>query len=450
MASVYLAIQDTGVGTQRLAVLKVVRDVLAGQSEYREMFAQEAALAVRLAHPNVVHSYEVSHEGGVPFLAMEYLDGQSLLSTLRRVGRRTFPLDLHVFVLVEVLRGLQYAHGLRDYDGAPLCLVHRDVTPGNVFLTYEGAVKLFDFGIAKTALAHTKTDVGVLKGKVSYMAPEQASMGPIGPSTDVFAVGVMLWEALAGTTLARKHDDPNAILIRRLGTGDPSALEAAPEADLTLAAICDRAMARSVTDRYASALEMQEDLEAWLLDRSLGSSALQRELSRLLLGAFESERAGLARRIDEAMSRPADTAASIVELRRAPESPSVETSAPTLARTIDPSEAPGPLRRGRFPWVWFIATTLAVLAIGASASWVLRRPASPAGASPEAPSMPTPESPPPPPVTPPPAPAAPPSAPPPASATRQHRPRVTPAAAPVPPPSAKPRAPKPIDKEDPY
>ncbi len=336
MASVYLAVQKGGAGTQRLAVVKVVKRALAGDSDYQTMFAEETELAMRLAHPNVIHAYEVGDHDGSRYLAMEYLDGQSLLSCFRRAGRRAMAVELHVYVLVELLKALDYAHNLKDYSGVSLDLVHRDVTPGNVFLTYEGNVKLVDFGIAKTTRALLKTEAGVIKGKVTYMAPEQATMGVIGPRTDIFSVGVMLWEALAGRTLVGKHDDPNAILFRRVERGDPKIRDVVPDAPSVLADICDRAMARKADDRFASAAEMQEALETWLRS-SESSTTLQRKVARFVSETFAEERATLGKRIDEAMSRTDEGTSSIIALK----DPLVlETSSPTLARTVDPSLPP--------------------------------------------------------------------------------------------------------------
>ena len=464
MASVYLAVQDTGSGTQRLAVVKVVKTSLAGDDQYREMFAQEAGLAMRLAHPNVIHGYEVGEHEGSQFLAMEYLDGQSLLTVLRRIGRKALPLDVHVQILVEVLKALDYAHQLKNYDGSPLDLVHRDVTPGNVFVTYEGNVKLVDFGIAKSSLVEIRTETGVLKGKVAYMAPEQATAGEVGPFSDVFAVGIMLWEALAGRTLGRKGDDANALLFRRIEKGDPSIREAAPDAPEGLIAICERATQRSVGLRYAQAADMQQDLEEWLRGRDVGGTSLQRELGRLVSESFTTERATLANRIDEAMTRGHTDSVSIVvpSLKLSGETP-IETSAPSLARTVDPSMAP-PTDSAAKPRrsVTAIMIGVATVAIVAASGFAVQRMRATAG----------PPTPPEPPaldagrpnepsnlaadtipsastkVPTPPAPSE-------SAKLEPHPPPHFPPPRPVPPPAGEPstkpaRVPKPIDKEDPY
>ena len=368
MASVYLAVQKGGAGTQRLAVVKVVRRALADDTDYQSMFAEEAELAMRLAHPNVIHAYEVGDHEGSRYLAMEYLDGQSLLSCFRRAGRRAIPIELHVYVLVELLKALDYAHNLKDYGGASLQLVHRDVTPGNVFVTYEGNIKLVDFGIAKTSGAQLKTEAGVIKGKVTYMAPEQATMSKIGPPTDIFSVGVMLWEALAGRTLVGKNDDPNAVLFRRIERGDPKIREIVPDAPSVLADICDRAMSRSPTDRFASASEMQEVLETWLRS-SESSTTLQRKVARFIGETFAEERAVLAKRIDEAMSRKDEDTSSILQLK---DPITVETSAPTLARTVDPTLPPPGAKKRNAGALGTFVLGVAVFATVVTAAFVVR------------------------------------------------------------------------------
>src|SRR5262249_47481004 len=150
----------------------------------------------RLNHANVVQTLEVGTDQGVHFLAMEFLEGVSYVRMARLKDRLPTPLALHVRVLVEALRGLHYAHELRDFDGRPLGVVHRDVSPQNVMITFDGVVKVLDFGIAKAALAaeHRPED---FKGKLEYMSPEQALVSDVDRRADIYSLGVMLWEALA-------------------------------------------------------------------------------------------------------------------------------------------------------------------------------------------------------------------------------------------------------------
>src|SRR4051794_6498171 len=198
MARVYLAVSRGPVGFNKLVVVKQVRPELAWDRDFLNMFFDEARIAARLNHPNVISTHEVVEENGQYLLAMEYLEGHTLGEILQRLGLAQMPLEQHLWILTQVLAGLQYGHELRDYDGSPLGIVHRDVSPPNVFVTYNGEVKLLDFGIAKAAGAVTSTHKGTVKGKLGYGAPEQFLSKPVDARTDVYAVGVMLWEALAG------------------------------------------------------------------------------------------------------------------------------------------------------------------------------------------------------------------------------------------------------------
>ena len=172
MADVFLAVARGQMGFNKLAVVKRLRQVLAEEPAFRTMFLDEARLAARLGHPNIVHTYEVGEQNGVYFIAMEYLEGQSLNKVLKEALRRQEALEPEVGarIIADALGGLSYAHTLGDYDGRPLEIIHRDVSPHNIFVTYDGHTKLVDFGIAKAALSSTETEVGVLKGKVAYMS----------------------------------------------------------------------------------------------------------------------------------------------------------------------------------------------------------------------------------------------------------------------------------------
>src|SRR5262249_34944227 len=147
-----------------------------------------------LTHPNIVQTYEVGSEGNRHFIVMDYLNGRSLSRVLRRKPD-AFTRGMHLRILCEVLQGLDYAHNLVDFDGSPIGIVHRDVNPQNVFITFDAQIKLVDFGIAKSLDSQLETRTGVLKGKPGYMAPEQLS-GIVDTRCDIFAVGAMMWEAI--------------------------------------------------------------------------------------------------------------------------------------------------------------------------------------------------------------------------------------------------------------
>jgi eukaryotic-like serine/threonine-protein kinase len=300
MASVFLCAAAGPVGFNKLLVLKLLKEELAHDEEFLTMFIDEARLAARLNHANVVQTYEVGLEDGHHFLAMDYLDGQPLHAVLRKQTRIKMPLDLHVRILADTLAGLHYAHTLTDFDGSPLNVVHRDVSPQNVFVTYDGQVKLVDFGIAKAAGAANVTQSGVFKGKISYMAPEQASGDPVDARADVFSVGVMLWEAIAGQRFAH-GESQGALLARRMSGNEPRIREVVPDADPELADICDRAMAHDPAERYASAQELRDDLDGFLhqFSRRIGT----REVGNLVSELFAEEHDRIRAIIDEQMKQ---------------------------------------------------------------------------------------------------------------------------------------------------
>ncbi len=283
MASVLLTVMKGGAGIHKLLVMKQMKPELASDADFVAMFLDEARLAARLSHPNVVHTFEVGESAGGPFIVMEYLEGQSLSGLLARVGRAAFPLPLHLLILRGILAGLEYAHDLTDYDGTPLHVVHRDVSPQNAFVCYDGRVKLVDFGIAKAAGLATQTREGVFKGKTGYMAPEQMAGGPIDRRADLFSVGVMMWEALARKRYTQ-GDTEAAVMwkrthgqVPRLETGHPALL-----------AVCHKALAFQPQDRFQNAREMIDALDAAL--QAEGLAPQERELARLVSTAFEAER----------------------------------------------------------------------------------------------------------------------------------------------------------------
>ncbi len=181
----YLATSHGKSGFTKLLVVKELRMLLANQQEFLDMFLDEARLAARLNHPNVVQTYEIESDGARHFIAMEYLDGQPLSRVLSQFAETGgMPLVGHLRILIEALSGLHYAHELTDFDGTALEVVHRDVTPHNIFVSYEGQVKLVDFGIAKAVDSSAETRVGLLKGKVGICRPSRrAGRSSIGAPT---------------------------------------------------------------------------------------------------------------------------------------------------------------------------------------------------------------------------------------------------------------------------
>jgi serine/threonine-protein kinase len=262
------------------------------------MFLDEARLAARLSHPNIVQTYEVGESEGRYFIAMEYLEGQSLRTVQRRLAPAGLPLEEEIRIIAETARGLHYAHDLRGFDGEPLGVVHRDVSPQNVFLTYDGQVKLLDFGIAKTQDAEHLTKVGVIKGKIDYIAPEQVRGDKVDRRADVFALGAMLWEGISGRRFAGgpKVADVTKIHTRVTG-GEPKLRDLKPDVAESLADIVDRAIALNPADRYASAAELADDLEKHLESVNLKPST--KTLAELIAPPFQAERDKMRKLVDQ-------------------------------------------------------------------------------------------------------------------------------------------------------
>lgn len=303
MGDVFLAVAQGPKGFNKLQVIKRLRPELAQDPEFLGMFLNEARIAARLNHPNVVQTNEVSEHDDEYFIAMEYLEGQSLYAITRRAiaagpkggPQQRMPLALHLHVLAEACEGLHYAHELVDFDGTPLGLVHRDCSPQNVFVTYEGEVKVLDFGIAKAVDSATHTRTGVLKGKVPYMPPEQLDGTHIDRRADVFAVGAMIWEAATGTRLWKGLNDIQ--IAHRLHQRDipaPSSFE--PSVDPALEAICMKALAVKPRDRYQTAAELQAALDAYV--NKLGG-VRRRDLGKYTLHLFTDTRRSLRQKIEE-------------------------------------------------------------------------------------------------------------------------------------------------------
>jgi phosphate binding protein len=289
-ADVFLAVMRGAHGFEKLLVVKRLRADVEEDDVYRALLSSEARVAARLSHPNIVQTYEVGEHDGRAFLAMEYLDGQPLnrvINLARRAGGQPLPTALSVRIIADALAGLHYAHELKDFDGRSLDIVHRDVSPHNIFVTYEGVVKLVDFGIAKARFDDSTTEVGVLKGKLAYMAPEQAIGERLDRRADLFAMGIVLFEMLASRRLF--HGDTATEVSRRLLQEPiPRLSEVVFGCDPTLDAICARALEKDVDARYPTAEAMRDELERWL---SAHGGYARDDVRRWIHETFEAEHA---------------------------------------------------------------------------------------------------------------------------------------------------------------
>jgi serine/threonine-protein kinase len=312
MGTVYLALAS-GLGQfRKLLVVKELRQDLTRDQEFVSMFTDEARLAARLDHPNVVQTFEAGQQADRYFLAMEYLDGQPLSVLIERLANRDgLPLPHAIQILSEVLSGLQYAHELVDYDGTSLQVVHRDVSPQNVFITYHGQVKVVDFGVAKAANASQMTEPGVFKGKFAYAAPEQILGRPVDARADIFAVGIMLWEAISGRRFSEHTPTPAGFRARASGD-EPRIAEIVPEVVPLLAAICDRALSVDPERRFASAEEFRSELQEFML--LAGVRVESPEIGQLMRDVFEDERREMHLVIEQAMKHSGASDSSVEAL----------------------------------------------------------------------------------------------------------------------------------------
>jgi serine/threonine protein kinase len=274
MAEIFLARAVGLPGFQKMVVIKRILPQLANKPDFVEMFLDEARIAAVLQHPNVVQTYDIGVVGGNYFIAMEYLHGEELRSIMRKLhlATRRFPLDQALNIMVALAAGLHYAHERIGFDGNPLNIVHRDVTPRNVIVTYEGNVKLLDFGIARAANRSSETRFGTLKGKIPYMSPEQCRGEALDRRTDVFSLGIMLYEITLGRRLFKGASDFEILKKIVEGTVSPPT-EVDPAYDPGLEKIVMRSLAKERDQRYQTAAELQTDLESFIRERQLFVSA---------------------------------------------------------------------------------------------------------------------------------------------------------------------------------
>jgi len=302
MASVFLALVPNANGGRRLLVLKQLQPELARDREFRGMFENEVRLASRLHHPNVVETSDIYADHDLCVLVMEFLDGQTLARIRQQGGQgATVPFSVHLRVLAGALAGLHYVHEFTDEKGTPLGIVHRDVSPSNIFVTYDGLTKVVDFGIAKATLHQAETRIGVLKGKLAYMSPEVVRNERLDRRSDIFSVGVMLWEAATGSRFWRGHDEVSVfqhLLAGDLPIQSPGGLGRTSGEMLRIA---QRALSVDPSQRYATAEEMRLELEPLIV--GLGKIAERPALGGYMEANFSADREKLRAAVGDAVCR---------------------------------------------------------------------------------------------------------------------------------------------------
>jgi serine/threonine-protein kinase len=270
MAEIFLARPTEDPTGRRLAVLKRINEAFAHEAEFVEMFLDEARISVHLNHPGVVRTYGLERDGKSYYMAMEYLSGESLQDVITEGSAQENPLPFPYGVRLVSLaaEALHYAHHAEGPDGESLRIVHRDVSPHNLFVTYKGKLKVVDFGIAKATIKNSQTQTGYVKGKLGYLSPEQIRQGEVDGRTDVFALGIVLFETLTGSNLFDERYSDTEVVMAIGGTKPlPLPSERNGEVPPELDRICAKAMALDVRQRYASGEAFQRALEGWLDDQ---------------------------------------------------------------------------------------------------------------------------------------------------------------------------------------
>lgn len=351
MAEVYLARQVGPGGYQKLVVCKRVRPHLSQDDDFVGMFINEARLAAMISHPNVVQILDLGEEPGVSagsdwFLAMEYLDGRDMLQVGRacRAHNKAVPFDVTARIIADACAGLEHAHNLKGADGKSLDLVHRDMSPENLIITFEGQVKVVDFGIAKARDNSIRTQAGQIKGKLGYVAPEAILGKPVDARADVFAVGATLYLFLSGRP-AFSGNSPMEIFERSLKP-PPSPREVNERVPPVLDEICMKALAQDRDKRFRSAGEVRAALEAYLAStgRPLGAPQLA-QFMRIL---FPADKDPVRQRIDGLLASASQFEMPRPQAGNAPRTisvPHVPVVTPSQLPDNDRTHIVGPERR---------------------------------------------------------------------------------------------------------
>jgi serine/threonine protein kinase len=297
MAELFLARVDGIGGFAKLCALKRILPHKATNERFVRMLLNEARLVATLDHPNIAQVHDIGVEDGEYFFAMEYVHGHDLRRLLHEAPHHQLQLETTLHVAIGVCAGLHHAHEARDPSGRSYEIVHRDVNPSNVLVSYQGAVKLVDFGVAKAATVISETREGTIKGKFGYMSPEQCLGAPLDRRSDLFAVGILLWEMTVGRRLYKLSGDL-ATMQRVVYVDAPRPSRFVPGYPPGLERIVMRALARDPDKRYQTAEQIQLELEAFAVENKLAVSAVStgqqmRQLFRDRIDAWhEAEQAG--------------------------------------------------------------------------------------------------------------------------------------------------------------
>jgi serine/threonine-protein kinase len=372
MAELFLAIQKSVAGFEKLVVIKRILPAMNQDRAFIDMLLHEARVAATLSHPNIVQVFDVGSVDGAYFIAMEHVHGEDLRSIVRQMKKKDeteFPLEHALAIVLGTCAGLGYAHEKRDLDGTPLHIVHRDITPQNVVVTFTGDVKIVDFGIAKSnAERPGQTQGGGLKGKVPYMSPEQARGEPVDWRTDVFAAGIVLFELTTGKRLFKGANELETLkLICEREYPTPSQVHDGYPPELEVVVM--RALEKKREDRWQSAREMQAAIEGFVRAERVPVSniALSQFMQRLFAEKLSAQKEALqqGKQLADiiAHEQGGDSASGHVE--------SSQSQSFSVAGTASRAVTDGSASRRGLPWV-AAAAAIGVVALAGSL-WMTRR-----------------------------------------------------------------------------
>jgi serine/threonine protein kinase len=274
MAEIYLARGESAAGVERYVVLKRILREKATDASFVDMFLDEARLAAQLQHPNVAQVYDIGKLGESLFFTMEYVHGETLRTLLQRnvdVGGQV-PLGCVLAIAQGAAAGLHHAHERNGVDGKPLGIVHRDVSPSNLMISFEGTVKLVDFGVAKATRRSQETRSGTVKGKISYLSPEQCQGLPLDRRSDLFSLGIVLWETITGQRLFKRDSDFDTMKAI-VDSPAPPLRSVRPDVPIELDALVQKLLAKRMEDRYQSGDELHDDIDAIAVRAGVSMSA---------------------------------------------------------------------------------------------------------------------------------------------------------------------------------
>ena len=365
MAELFKAEQRGVQGFQKIVAIKRILPHFSANEDFVTMFIDEAKLAAQLTHPNIVQIFDLGEAGGSYYIAMEYVNGLDLRALLRKAREygAPFPEQVAAFIVMKVASALDYAHRKRGFDDRELKLVHRDISPQNVILSTEGAVKLVDFGIAKAASKASHTMEGALKGKLLYMSPEQATGQPLDNRSDLYSLGLVLFELLTGERCFQADSELGVLEKVRLGRiADLASLN--PQLSREMIAIVNRALQKSVDHRYPSARFLERDLREYL--QRQGNPVTEHDVAEYMNTLLQGSRDRLETLVSARFHIPARAAGEALEqaqegtdtqvARRLPSGPQAVLDAAAV-RTADHPQRP----RWLLPAILTVALLLGLL-----------------------------------------------------------------------------------------